>query len=136
MAKLLLQNGASLERNGNPGRALILDALFLESGKYRSCKMVELLLDHGADIEAKDSDERTPLFNAMYPCPGPYLGNHALVRMLLKKGAHVNARNKYGETPLHNIIRHIEYGRSEKNDLFGLEHMRELLICYGGTVDK
>lgn len=71
MAKLLLQNGASLDRDGNPGRVpLILDALFLDSGKDRSCKMVELLLDNGADIEAKDLDERTLLVKAVSPSIG------------------------------------------------------------------
>lgn len=62
--------------------------------------IVQLLLEHGANIDATDKDGKTPLFHAV---PGPYSArDNALVlpiiRMLLEAGANVNARLPDGLT--------------------------------------
>jgi ankyrin repeat protein len=53
-----------------------------------------MLLDKGADIEAKDKDGWTPLLYAAVTM------HEAIVRMLLDKGADVEAKNEDGRTPL------------------------------------
>ncbi|KAI0144132.1 hypothetical protein F4776DRAFT_661226 [Hypoxylon sp. NC0597] len=56
--------------------------------------VVQMLLDNGADIEAKDEMLSTPLFEAVYR-------NHEdVIRFLLENGADINARNGNGQTAL------------------------------------
>ena len=55
---------------------------------------VQVLLKHGADINARDDNESPPLHWAVE-------GGHIdTVRALLNHGADVHARNKYGDTAL------------------------------------
>jgi len=55
---------------------------------------MRLLLLLGADANAKDETESTPLMGAAWR------GQTDAVKMLLEHGANLNARNKSGETPL------------------------------------
>ena len=57
-------------------------------------KTVGLLLDHGANIEARNEEDDTPLMWAAEH------GQTDVVRALLERGADVEARNKYGSTAL------------------------------------
>lgn len=57
-------------------------------------KTVGLLLDHGANIEARNEEDDTPLMWAAEH------GQTEVVRALLERGADVEARNKYGSTAL------------------------------------
>ena len=59
---------------------------------------VERLLRLGADVNARDYYERTPLHRAAAAVPVPE--RLVVLRMLLSNGADVNAK-RYGETPLH-----------------------------------
>ena len=54
-------------------------------------KVIELLVEKGADVNATDSINRTALMIADDP---------DVVRLLIVKGADVNAKTKTGETPL------------------------------------
>jgi ankyrin repeat protein len=56
-------------------------------------KIVQLLLDHGANVHLRDKQGRTALFFA------GQLGWTWSVEMLLKKGADVNVKDKDGKTP-------------------------------------
>ena len=56
---------------------------------------MRLLLDAGAQIEAKGNSDATPLLYASQE------GHAAVVRELLARGADVNARSNYGRTALH-----------------------------------
>lgn len=58
-------------------------------------EMVRLLLEHGADINAKDITGMTPLHVAAN------LGLNDQVRLLVELGADLNARDEFGDTPLH-----------------------------------
>ncbi|KAL8337978.1 hypothetical protein RB598_006725 [Gaeumannomyces tritici] len=60
---------------------------------------VQLLLDEGADTEAKGLDGRTPLHIAAS------LRSQDILRLLLDRGANIEAAND-GETPLHIAARH------------------------------
>jgi uncharacterized protein len=77
---------------------LLSDALWCCGSAAKEAEGLELLgllLRHGANVNAADSDGGTPL---LYACGG---GNPtALIRLLLLRGADVNVRNHAGDTPL------------------------------------
>ena len=78
--------------------------LHLVSGRWRdvvaAAKIVQLLVDSGAPINAADEKGETPLHYAL-----PGLLDKAVVDVLIKNGADVNARNAEGQTPLHAALR-------------------------------
>ena len=57
-------------------------------------------IDLGEDVDARDSDDRTPLHLAALLNSNP-----EVVTALIGAGADVNARNKYGKTPLFHAAR-------------------------------
>ncbi|KAH7109731.1 hypothetical protein B0J13DRAFT_600603 [Dactylonectria estremocensis] len=62
---------------------------------YGHCVVVKLLLEKGAEIEAKDSEHgRTPLSWAGWN------GHEAMVRLLLESGADIECKAEDGRTPL------------------------------------
>jgi len=56
--------------------------------------VVEYLIAHGADVDAKNSSDETPLHAAAAK------GHKEIVELLIAKGAEVNAENMRGKTPL------------------------------------
>ena len=56
--------------------------------------IVELLLNHQVDVNAKNSHGKTPLHRATFN------GHKDVVNLLLTHGAIVNAKDNYGDTPL------------------------------------
>ena len=62
--------------------------------------MVVVLLDHGADIEAKTNSGETPLHLA-----AEFNKEPAVVKVLLDRGVDAQARSKSGEIPLFVAIR-------------------------------
>ncbi|GLD55157.1 tankyrase-1 isoform X1 [Lates japonicus] len=77
----------------------ILNTLFstplhLAAG-YNRVRIVQLLLQHGADVHAKDKGGLVPLHNA---CS---YGHYEVTELLLKHGACVNAMDLWQFTPLH-----------------------------------
>ena len=57
--------------------------------------IMQLLVDNGAQIDVRDDEDKTPLFDAVYT------GSRDIVQLLLKSGADPNARDDNGQTPLH-----------------------------------
>ena len=55
----------------------------------------QCLLDLGADINARNDDDWTPLFHAVSH------GDSEFARMLLEHGAAIEARSVFGSTTLH-----------------------------------
>lgn len=99
----LLTADAALARAANrdgltPLHLLALHSMFQPAETVR---VVELLLDHGADVNAADRYRHTPLHIA---CGAPTPG--LLVRLLLARGADVNARSAQLATPLLRASRH------------------------------
>jgi len=66
---------------------------------YEACligdlKIVQILIEHGADVNYKSSFKHTPLFNACIR------GNLEIAKLLLEKGAKINQQNNAWITPL------------------------------------
>jgi ankyrin repeat protein len=91
LIQMLLDKGADLE-----ARELVKSYTPLHlAARYAVHEVVSLLLDRGANINAKAADEDTPLHLA---------AKHArleVARLLLDKGANIEAKAAYGYTPLH-----------------------------------
>ncbi len=68
--------------------------------QYNHLEIVKLLLDNGAEIEAKIWDRKTSLHLA---CE---FGHLEIVKLLLDRGANIEAKNLNGETPLHFACRY------------------------------
>lgn len=83
-AKLLMDRGAIIE-DGEYGNLLV-------TASYRGhSRVIQLLLDDGADVNAESDDHDTALRAASYE------GNYEVVQLLLANGADVNAKSdKYG----------------------------------------
>ena len=64
-----------------------------EERKFRNIhKIISLLLEHGADINATDNDNNTPLHGMAF------LNAHEIVALLIEHGADVNAKDNKGNT--------------------------------------
>ena len=61
-------------------------------------QFVQLLLEHGADVNAQNNDYSTPLHLATSPSG---VGNPEIMKLLLEHGANVNAVDGTQSTPLH-----------------------------------
>lgn len=88
IAKLLIANGADIHATGTLNGQQPLHFV-------STPEQVELLLSHGAKINAQDKEGRTPLFWSVWG------GREEVVRALLERGALVDIPNKNGATPLH-----------------------------------
>lgn len=78
-------------------RATGAELVFTAAAAGKS-KVLELLHEHGAEIDAKAKNEYTPLHIAVF------MGHTDVVEWLLDKGADINTSTEYGTTPLHNAV--------------------------------
>lgn len=86
IAEFLIRNG--IEVNAETNRKLTA----LHVASIMGYKDIgELLIEHGADIEAQYEDGETPLHQA---------GSKAIAELLINKGADINAKSNNGRTPL------------------------------------
>jgi len=76
----------------------LLDNELLEAAKYGKAQTVKLLIEDGADINAKDKYGNTPLIIAARD------DRAEIVKILIENGAEVNAKNEKGETPLYWVL--------------------------------
>ena len=97
--------GKRLGRKGTPLHRAVLANMFSDRKEKDTLGVVKLLLNSGADVNALDSMNSTPLHFAVRFCPAD------VVEILIKHGAEVNTCNKNGETPLHFAV-----GRSLANE--------------------
>ena len=128
MVRLLLDHGADPEANaeGYMGEKPLHQ---VSSGKYRSqedgVRVAQLLLERGADVNARRNDHQTPLHVASY------FGFVEIVRLLLDRCAdpEANAESDMGEKPLHKV----SYGkyRSQEDGV----RVAQLLLERGADVN-
>jgi len=97
----LLAKGASVDSDGYRGRTLLQLALWRDK-----TDAAKLLIKKGADVNAYDNDDWTPLHFA-----ARYSTTLELTDLLIKKGANVNARANHDnyKTPL-DVAAYQEYG--------------------------
>ena len=94
---LLLQKKAkpTFTPSDDVGRVYILGlATRIQTTPMQSLKMAKLMLEHGLDVNFRDSWESTPLWCAAFN------GNLAVTRLLLDHGAFIDVQEKLGITPL------------------------------------
>lgn len=109
-------------RGCTPLHAMVREAMVMkkeENSTQDDGKIVELLINFGADVNEKDVDDTTALHMAVTE------GNMEIIKILVKRGANLESKSKLkGSTPLHCAA------NSNK-----LEAARELL-SFGAQVDE
>lgn len=65
-----------------------------QAARLGHAEIVQMLISAGADVNAPDGDNMSPLMHAAQK------GHITIVELLLKSGAEVNEFNKWGESPL------------------------------------
>ena len=93
------QKRASAILESDPSVALAVGARGMTplhfAASQGNASAAELILRHGADVNATSQNGATPLHLAAYR------GHHLVAELLVERGARVNARDRAGETPLH-----------------------------------
>ena len=126
IAQLLITQGASIEaivkgdesagfgKSGRYSYAFFTGdtPLHTHAGEGRK-EVVEILINAGANVNAKNDTGMSPLHNAV---------TKEVVELLIAEGANVNAKNKHGGTPLHEAA------------ASGHKEIVELLIAEGADV--
>ncbi|KAH9065632.1 ankyrin repeat-containing domain protein [Lactarius vividus] len=118
--KWLLEHGASVNLQQKDGRTSPLEAigtlqghsrilnasidhgkspLHLASSAHNSFKTVQLLIQHGADVTARDNTNSTPLHLASSR------GGTESMELLIQCGADVNCQDNENSTPLHRVFK-------------------------------
>ena len=96
MAKYLLDEGAMVEGNDDLGAFTpLMETSMLE--------MVQLLVKRGANVNAKNKMDYTPLHKAVFNWMGADPDEkdcEKIMQLLIEKGADVNAQDKNGDSPL------------------------------------
>ena len=108
IAKILRDNGAGPPNlRGYSGMSPLHSAAY-----YGDLQIVQVLLEHKADVDAEDDSGQTPLLNLSRNRGGGRRMSqlHQVSRLLLEHGADVNARSHNLSTPLHTAA---ENGRVE-----------------------
>lgn len=98
--KLLLELGADVHAKTNTGSFLLHECF--KCHQSRIAGVWELLVQHGADINAQETDTG----NSILHWATNYGGSFELCRAVLQKGANVNLRNLKGYSPLDFALRH------------------------------
>lgn len=95
---------------------------------YNVTAIMELLLNHGSDVNAKDDNEEMPLHWAVEKASRIELMkmfslDPRPIRLLLENGARINGKSRDGRTPLHKASQH------------GCTSVMKLLLANGAYVD-
>ena len=97
MARILLNHGVkSIAKNHKGETALHMVSRGIY-GSQDGVLITHLLLESGADVNAQDNDNDTPLHSSSYS------GKLEIARFLLDHDAKADSKNVRGETPLHQV---------------------------------
>ena len=91
MTKMLLSERAKIDRSPN-----FMHELRADNKEQIEC--LKLLLKAGADLNATDEEENTPLIKAVVR------GNEGIIKILLKEKPDINVHNMFGETALYKAV--------------------------------
>jgi ankyrin repeat protein len=92
----LILTGADINKKSEPHKYTPLHLAVNYFVKKPNIKVVKALLSSGAEINARDFMNRTPLHEAVKGW-----NNIKIIKALLSSGAEINARDEYDKTPLH-----------------------------------
>ena len=95
LVNTLISNGADVNEKDNNSFSPLHYATQEFSTKKECFEITKILLQAGANIEARDENGNTPLSNAVYW----FRGDPSLVNLLLEKGADKFNKNNYGVSP-------------------------------------
>ena len=87
------------------------------AARNNNAESSKLLLECGAEIEAKDIHDQTALYYAAHG------SSTECVQILLKHGAEIEARNNYLQTPLHCAAR------------FSIKEFVQILLKHGAEIE-
>jgi ankyrin repeat protein len=95
----LLEKGANANATDEKKQPAIFWAIF-----KKNTSAVKLLLDHGANIEARDREQvMTPLMQAAYDATFDEK-SQPILELLIERGAKVNAETKFHDTALMYVV--------------------------------
>jgi len=97
----------------------------IEEVRQRPLEMIQLLLDTGAQVDARDEDGNTPLIVAAKGTDRP-----EIIQLLIEKGAEVNARNNDGSTALMVAAR----GAGSGGNIPGVTIIKSTRALLGGDI--
>ncbi len=118
VAKILLESGANLFENypmyddkGNVVEVRKVCIAILSCSRYGTPELIQLLVDHGADIQETDLNGETLLHKAAE------FGNHKMIDYLVSSGLDVNKHKglintnerSQGESPLHYAVQRKQF---------------------------
>lgn len=92
--------------------------------------VVQLLIDKGADVNAKTESEDTALLITVRA------GHIKVVELLLANGADINVKDLTGKTPLDNAIAAKGWAEWDNAKKKGLDEIAALLRKHGGTLSQ
>ena len=106
LVQILLEHNAQPDMANIDGKTSLHLALVVEYSNYRiwdctethAARLVRLLLEHGADVNAQDKNKTTPLLLAIQQ------KMYDITRVLLSRGAEPNVKDDRGRTPLHLLL--------------------------------
>jgi ankyrin repeat protein len=128
MIDYFLSQGVDINAKGNSGYSGA-DVTVLHSAAVNADKeIIELLIEKGAQVDARAKTGRTPLFIAAMA------GNKGAAEALLTKGANVNARDDSNDTPLHSAVMENNLVRPAGSTKARIEFV-ELLLANGADVN-
>ena len=128
IAELLLKYGADIGDREVGKTMLLIATYWLDDNDFLS-DIVEFLLTHGADVNARDDT----LTNSLHQAEENY-GAMQVVTILLKYGADVNSQDNNGKTPLHRVIEAEKWDDIEDDEDVS-NHVR-LLLEHGAEVNR
>ncbi|XP_076849006.1 ankyrin repeat and SOCS box protein 6 [Brachyhypopomus gauderio] len=101
MVQMLVEHGAIIDKRDRIHESSPLD-LASEEADRLSCLC--MLLDLGANINAKDKNGKTALLHALACSDGLTVNNTDNIQLLLERGADVHATTHDGESPLSSLV--------------------------------